>query len=830
MIVRPKRQRYRHRRHGFHEELGRPHSVHSEPTTIRSSWVDKSESGYQTLDQAMLASFSAPLNSLDAINGSWGSPRRPDKPARSRSQKKLSATSTSQHLYSNVPPRRKKSSQNRTVDESINDNNMKTWPRENRMSNGEMPTAPRRYGKSKHSNKPVFQVYSSSHQTWPRRSLGLSPPTAPKRARSKLRLRELEEQITVGPIGNILIDADTLFGAESRFIDEEVDIQQPANHYNISNEPTANTDDDEGKILNTSNGLVGEETVPVVPTRTNQRASTTRRIKRTAPSNGEMTWPRMSREGGPSVPQRRRKSNAKNQEKSDQQLNMEKPVKKLPSVPASTPCDEDTHVANSHPADMSSASSVQAGLDQILEILASTFPQESTDSNRNEEQANDQALPAATDTSSIPDQTSNADKVQEDIDENPYAEIKQFQRSPPPRPPPPIYVATTGASSSSYSYIYTVPRRKRGISSSVSPERPPRTYCTIRPHRPPRRSRSNTQEVNFIRKSMPMSSSSQADPSDASNRRHSLSAVDDSKEERNNLQSAPVIERMRARPLPAPPRSKLHRSRSPPTKPLRSRTSSTNKRQKADEDVVSQQQQSPKEPETPVETREETKTTDEYEPIENPATQVEEISIGIQTDPLPEFDDSSVMPEDNQGIEINNNQYHPPEVNPPRVDEPLVVEQPIEETTESVNSPTVVWSAANSPDPDDIIDSTVKSSEGHSEKKEEVDETVQSKKKDDDESDLQMRHHPSSFYRSIESLPPIRLDLPSRLQLSELEVDRLSVREVMAERLIVSSVDTNTFNVRKCNQFTSFHEFIIFLSLFLGVSNGYIKCVRSAVV
>ena len=752
VVVRPKRQRYRHRRHGFHEEFGRPHSTHSE-SNIRSSWVEKTPNAYPTISQEMLAAFCAPVNSLEAVDSSFA--RKPDRPVRSKK-------GSEDHLYSNVAPRRAKRGQRKTLTDSSND--MKTWPRRS----AEKPVVPKR------CKKPVFSV-CTNYQTWPRRSMAQSPPTAPKRTRSRnqmncktpaaANLQDLEDQIEM-PTTNILTEADTLFGAESRFIDEEADADRSLQRARSSNSCAQLElniipgESGQAKILNSSPR-------PLKPAR--NKGGSLRKPKR-ASTYGEGTWPRMSK--APSAPQRRKQSLKKKE--------LEEPL--LPTVPASTPSEEVHEI--SYQLDGESSSSAQAGLDQILEILASTFPQETTPQEEN----NEQVVTAEAERVAEAD-FSPVDLHQEEemVDENPYAEIKHFQnkRAPPPRPPPPIYAP---ASASSYSYIYTVPRRKKGISNSVSPERPPRTYCTIRPHRPPRKSRTRTQEIVF---------QLSADELNAAPRRHSFSGGDDPKEERD-LQSAPVVERMRARPLPAPPRSKKTRSRSPPNKPPRSRTASLKRLDDSSlpvEDVPIIEEIAA--PETALQQQ----AVDEYEPIENPVVQVEEISVGIQTDPLPEYDESVVeMPSD----EINNNLYDQ--------HEPVMLERPVQqvaaapvvlEETVKVETccPPTVWSAANSPDPEpEIIESVSVQQELAPPVKTSASKPSVSPrnrvKEEDDETDSYSQI-PAHFLRSIAPLPPIQVDLPTRLHLSDLDVERLNVREVMAERLIVSSVDTNSLQVNK---------------------------------
>ena len=106
----------------------------------------------------------------------------------------------------------------------------------------------------------------------------------------------------------------------------------------------------------------------------------------------------------------------------------------------------------------------------------------------------------------------------------------------------------------------------------MAPERPVRTYCTIRPQRPSRKERRRTEVV-------PAAVCEEATP-----RRHSLSGAEDVKTGERDLQAAPVIERMRARPLPSLPTAGGEMSHSPPRKPPRNLSTSRKKSQPAVED------------------------------------------------------------------------------------------------------------------------------------------------------------------------------------------------------------------------------------------------------
>ena len=751
-MVRPKRHRYRHRRHGFHEEFGRPQSANYE-SDIRSSWVEPPRPQYPTLSQEMLEAFSIPTNALDSVNSSWASPRKPERP--SRNSKKRAKN----HYYTNVPPLRAKRCHPPKAEW-----NTSTWPRQDLSA--KRPIAPKRLKSKQNSSN---SLSSHNYQTWH------AQPQAPKRTRSKNQF-SLQKQ-NKQPKGNILIEADTLFGAESRFIDDD-DVEERINQhifqeqnrismdYNIKVDPE---EENEPKILNEK---------PVVPGRRK-----TSSLKKGRPTAEEATWPRPSK---PSAPRRIKRSQSKKstvEGENETHLSLEKPSKKVPTVPASTP--SETHEVNEQ-TDADGNSSIQAGLDHILEILA-TFPQQDSHSPPNEEVVQAEETQAVSNNKSL--------------DENPYAEIKQFQekKAPPPRPPPPAYAPPSNTSS--YSYIYTVPRRKNKTHRAM-PERPPRTYCTIRPHRPPRhKRRSHTQEVVFK-----VASSNSAEETACADRRHSFSLGDDaeSKEETNrDLQSSPIINRMRVRPLPPPPRSKRHRSRTPPAKPPRSRNASLRRPKSKEPEGQPITSSKPEEAESVI-----TQTTeieivqpittisadgtcpDEYEPIENPSL-VEEISVGIQTDPLPDDEMEATVMDEPQDMEINNNS-----VSTEPVDVLPVVEshhlQPVETPAGQVFN----WSAATSPDPDVPTQDSKASAEKEDNRKVEPSKKSQENTKTlrDDEDEDSYSHMPPNF-PCVPSLPPIRLDLPTRLQLSQLDVERLHVREVTAERLVISSVDANSLQV-----------------------------------
>lgn len=767
VVVRPKRHRYRHRRHGFHEEFDRPRSANyeSDNSNIRSSWIETRQQ-YPTLSQEMLGAFAIPVNSLEAVNSHWGSPRKPERPSRA-SKKRVNEY----HYYSNVPPLRAKRHRQQNSEWSTN-----TWPRQQDAS-VKKPIAPKRLKAKQRSTKSL--EVRDNQPAW--HKYATVEPVAPRRTRSKNLLNTLRQHEQ--PKSNILVDADTLFGVDSRFIDDDDDVEERIKEHNRQENILASIDynikmdesmEAEPKIVNR---------IPEIPGRRKMRTMTKTKPM-PSPRSEEATWPRSSR---PSAPRRIKRGSVKktSNETDDTHLNLCEPTRKMPTVPASTP--SEAH-ETTEGMDTDGTSSIQAGLDHILEILA-TFPQQESHSPPNDTAVQEEAA--------IVQEEPQTDIKTTDLDENPYAEIKQFQEKKcrPPRPPPPAYAPPSVTSS--YSYIYTVPRRK----NKAHPERPPRTYCTLRPHKPPRiKRRTRTQEISCKQPDVVEEAPFVA-------RRHSFSAVDDTqtREETNkDLQSSPIINRMRVRPLPPPPRNKRRRSRSPPSKPPRSRTASLRRPVKSEQcddepetlqplnssDIVSESSEN-----RGLETEESLAVVnaDEYEPIESPP-KVEEISVGIQTDPLPdhEIDNEATVIEESQDLEP------PAEPVEDQCATSIEVSSPMEPGETQTGQMT--WTAATSPDVDLPQGNADSSDHGKCPKKEPEethDKPVKTHGDAEDEDGIDSYSRmPPDFPLRVPFLPPIRLDLPTRLQLSELEVERLNVREVTAERLVISSVDANSLQVR----------------------------------
>lgn len=911
-MVRPSRRRFSNRRRKADgEEKQRPHSMHCE-SGISSAWPGarpRCPVEYPAVSQEILATFARPINALDAVDGArWRS--TPAKPPRSRSRKNLQAASDL-HLYSNVaPPRRAKKGH----EKAGRDWTTSTWPR--KAPSVEYPTAPRRL-KPKQVKPAVNQ---SEMQTWPRRRRNntKSPPAAPKRTRSKRKLddpcedgeeandlkkrnqtaerniltdpdtlfgadsryideEEMNKRAPPLPDLNQLAEADVLFGAESRFIDEDdsgnktipsPDLNQLSEADALSGDESRFMDEDSG----CSNGPAASSTpLPVTETKPEAQAQqvdvkaevleeiyqqivpTVRSRKKTVDSKkstenlskrssmSENTWPRSV----PSAPVRRKHSIKSQSGDADAYATLSKTRKEAPPVPVpiSTPSEETAPLLE--PAEESDASAAaKAGIDHLLEILASAFPKEQETEVK------------------IVNETSQKEQEQDKRGEleNQYAEINQDKRKCPPRPPPPIYGPET---TDSYSYIYTVPRRKkhdRPAKHSASPERPPRTYCTIRPHRPPRRGRAVTESVVT---STVIEHRSRAPAISTETRTRSFSVGDQVKEERD-LQSAPVIERMRARPLPPPPRLKRLQSRSPPPKPPRSQSSTLRRRK----DGGSQDDHQPRDVPAPVavpiavaqaEVPQRSPepvpvfviTPDEYEPVEEP--DVEEISVGIQTDPVPDYDESKdagnvplldccdepvccVEQTQQQSADRDTDDFSRPRGLPHGLNN-LSFDKADDErkedvkTCETLTFNNIQQSPVTCDEPQCPEDETPKISnvddcQRAAPKEEEVEQCKpvapplasdrceegqckeskpdgddvrrpprrQRHQSDDDECDSFSRI-PESFAQLSARMPPLRVELPSRLQLSELDVERLNVREVTADRLVVSSIDTNSLQV-----------------------------------
>ena len=575
MVVRPKRHRYSSHRQGFHEDFTRPQSAHYE-SDIKSSWVDVPEK-CPSMSQDLADAFSIPVNTLEAITGL----RKPERPSRSRSNRSVNILADQtptfpeyENTMYDVPPRRIKRLSKSPV--SRPDWNQ-TWPRKD--VSADKPAAPKRA-------KPQKPSAGSEYPTWPRRSPKSSPPPlAPKRARSKNQI-DVEEQIVVS-------ESEPVVPMET----EEIKLNIPVERAEV--EPVAEAE--EVKIVNTE---VAEEVKMTnievaVEAVVETQLTEVEVVEADANEEGEPFVPKRRRTltdlnlSEPPVPVRSKRSSPRPSE--SEGLEVEKSMQGI-AEPASTP--SEIHA----PQDVVVNEQVMQGLDQLLEILAT----QQSERSPAEETA---------------EKTELVDE--EEIDESGYAEIKQFQnKTPPPRPPPPSAYnpASEPSDQSPYSYIYTVPRRKAKYQTiSSSPERPPRTYCTIRPHRPPRKTRTQTTDTNHLT------------PEDGETvRRHSFSSSDEQTRTERDLQSAPVVERMRTRPLPAPPRTKRRNSNQPPPKDEETTAAvaavlDVPAAEQVEEHVVPVTETVP----VPIQ------STDEYEPIETKA-EVEEVSIGIQTDPVPE--------------------------------------------------------------------------------------------------------------------------------------------------------------------------------------------------
>ena len=819
--MRPKRQRYQNRRQGFYEE---PEN-----------------------DQ---------YNIMESVN-SHSTPK-PEKPSRSRSKKSLTSLNDD-HVYSNLPPRRGKRGQNRSAIPQQDQWTTNTWPRKDLMLENisQRPTAPKRL-KQKTLPKRSTYTLGKDNQTWPRRSIIKSPPSAPKRKRASGKKKNTFDQAENMElsVNNILQEADVLFGSESRFIDED-SIDKNNTNYSSGNLQSQNglstkrnkakpinnilseadtlfgmesrfIDEDNAEVwndnlrsgtalkeLNISQPVLTAESnilyEPKITNRTNPIATSAPRrrncsgsLKRHTPlkSSGkdDATWPRMTKHQ-PSAPRRRQKSDRRDHShgkiKTEESFSrLEKPSRELPIVPSTTP-DSTVHNISA------GADSIQAGLDHILEILA-TLPHEETSTNLYS--GNEKSRDAL-----INREIKNPDDA-ESLAENPYAEIKQFQKkTPPPRPPPPIYAP---ASSSSYSYIYTAPRRKKRAHNAASPERPPRNYCTIRPHRPPRRDRSKT--------TIPIQTNNAQieESSTNTNRRHSFSGTSNDKEENDSQAQKNVLDSETAaqvqdfrfrmnpflsRPLPPPPRVK--RSRSPPQKPPRSRNSSLQRRkslQNENSEIKENVECSAVQASQVPQAESNVAPSNEYEPIEDPI-KVEEASVGIQTDP-PLDDDLDVIEEDGSETKDECQQDENWQINS-STPEVLPEVSPLEQEAEMMkNSQELDCSKdSGSGQCGDVINCALPiqntshenktqecAKESNEKEKPKLDGRCRKCQKEDDDSMQDSSKIPVNFQHPI---PQIRLDFPSRLQLSELDVERLNVREVVADRLTVSQVDTTTLEV-----------------------------------
>lgn len=170
--------------------------------------------------------------------------------------------------------------------------------------------------------------------------------------------------------------------------------------------------------------------------------------------------------------------------------------------------------------------------------------------------------------------------------------------------------------------------------------------------------------------------------------------------------------------------------------------------------------------------------------------QVAEINNNLYDDHLERFDGPVIERPPPQHQVLN-------EVNVQADTAPTMLEQASREHEEN-NCSQTIWSAANSPDPEPVTEFCNDHAQQTQDKTHKVEEPVRSSApsaSQGEEDEDSFSHIPAHFLRSIAPLPPIQVDLPTRLHLTELDVERLNVREVVADRLIVSSVDTNSLQV-----------------------------------
>lgn len=734
--MRPRRHRYENHRQGFHEEFTRPQSAFF-TSDIRSSWVD-SPPNYPTISQELLDAFSAPVNSLEAVNTSCASIRKPERPSRAAKKLDEPCEATEFHDYSNMPHKRTKRL-NKAAAES---DSQRTWPRKD----VEKPAVPRRLkAKSK---------VTCDYQTWPRNSprgakspkspkAHKNPPSAPKRCRSKNKLAAKNQFEN---------DSNTQLVSYKHLEIIEAQIEPEPDHVILVHSVLTSEPD---VIIQDTSDQVSE---PLIPPKQRQQSELRDDI-------GDATWSRCSK---PCPPRRSKRTNI------------------LALSDAITEAQvSDVQVVKSNQAPCS-------GLDELLQQLASQ--QNILEKEAGAQLENLQVQPDRDQQDTKAQETTNEleitdDKMQEFIgaeeemtDEAGYAEIQQFQAdTPPPRPPPPTY---SSQSISSYSYIYPLPRRTPRTYHTISPERSPKSYCTLRPHRPPRKNRPRTV---FIEDS--------TSPSETEiSRRNSFSGLEDVKVERD-LQDALIVEKMRSRPLPAPPRAKNQHNNNNSNKSIPDKPPRKIPAKSCDGDVESDEPVPIPSANCPsVADDNLAMVLDGYEPITT-----EEVSIGIQTDPLPEYEEvasgvesAASVADDFEAAEINNNYVGNGLAHNGEAGE----EEPVrDEEYEQIPSMQEEFQRRYQQIP--CIQQEFQSDRERAQ----VNQQEQSEQKEINQEPKKHANDSEDEYDSYSRIPanfplPIQpLRFPTRLHLVELDVERLNVGQVQADRLAVSSLDANTLQV-----------------------------------
>lgn len=306
------------------------------------------------------------------------------------------------------------------------------------------------------------------------------------------------------------------------------------------------------------------------------------------------------------------------------------------------------------------------------------------------------------------------------------------------RPAPPVRRKKIGGHN-----FFSWPRK----TMHTPPQRPRRNYSTLGPARPPRRRSSSLQSESY------------------------MEIEDHDSHEGRNLQSGDVIEKMKSRPLPPPPR--------PPRRGREDRYLFDE--QDYTEDLNIEKEFAPMAAlrDSVFYSHERTISNEKIEQIDDLIPHPEEVSIAIQTDPVP--DDFYIE-------DLEYSQERPP-----------ITADAYTETTKQE----IVEISPSSPTPEEQY--SIKT---------EKDEHLPSIEEPYTESII-----PKSFISPQESLPPptiIERQIPvfiqpesgsevdvlrtNRLQVGELDVSRINVGELQAQKIVVSDIDGVSMSI---NELTS---------------------------
>lgn len=377
-------------------------------------------------------------------------------------------------------------------------------------------------------------------------------------------------------------------------------------------------------------------------------------------------------------------------------------------------------------------------------------------------------------------------------------EVKHQQSSlpRPPRPPPPSRRKKTAAQitalkNQGINFFFTYPRRAIKSLQKEMPVRPVRNYSTIGPSRPPRRNRVFREPVYVESEIIPLKGEDEQNDFDLKSSEiedkienveretaqvieniKELTANQDEVQEARDLQSGDVIEKMKGRPLPPPPR--------PP--------------RKSKDDNLSRHEEDFRDEENDVQ------VTDLDDPDDEEII-VQRIDICVTPNRLEEIKDEHLVTESDDVLSTKlSDNMHLPTV----LDKPIVVEPPVkvERKRKSLSQPN------NAP----LIQETVKVEESCVstqtdplpegflvEEEQQTLEEVPQIRVQAQEPIEKVKHIETVIEKQVIVMPSpdteVQVLKAQKLQVSELDVDKLNVNELQAQKIVVSDIDGVTMQV-----------------------------------